>query len=252
MNIRFQSQNLNDLPGSTPRNRVQGPMWQHGRCWLYVGRYTLRCCWSFDWWITAGASVERGDGDDRWSLCLTLPPLFLSVGIGGPWRMCKRRAISLKLAFPELTLGWVLWKDDHEWNSRTPRWRQGHFDIVDFLLGRWEYSERDIETREIAVPMPERVYRGKARLFVSTWKRPRWFAKQLVRVGIDLDKGEGIPCQGKGENSWDCGTNHTYGITCAARSIPEGVGVLVGSVLRDRVKYGGWRDWMWARPHEAS
>jgi hypothetical protein len=66
-----------------------------------------------------------------------------------------------------------------------------------------------------------------------------------MRVDLKIDKG--IPHAGKGENSWDCGDDATYGMCCAVKNIAEGVGVLVGSVLHDRVKYGGYGDWLWCR-----
>src|SRR5690606_25314615 len=80
---------------------------------------------------------------------------------------------------------------------------------------------------------------GKASLYISTWKRPRWpFATRIRRVQIDMDKDEQIPVMGKGENSWDCGEDATYGITVAADTIEAGVAKLVESILRSRRRYG--------------
>lgn len=194
--IRFQSQNLNDLPGSTHRNPLQGPMWQHGRCWLYIGKYVLKCCWALNWWWAAGVALEREE-DDGWHVTLMLPPMFLSVGIDGPWRYRERRSIAFKYIPEDFYITWALWWNTDDWSRRDPLWRRGSFYIADFLLGRREYIERTIETRPVIVPMPERAYKGQATLFVSTWKRPRWFARHLTRVRVDMAEGEGIY-----EESW--------------------------------------------------
>src|SRR5690606_38230523 len=85
-------------------------------------------------------------------------------------------------------------------------------------------------------------------LCLDTWSRPRWFPKMVKRIEIEM--GEPIPHQGKGENSWDCGVDGTYSYTAPAESIADGVGGLVGSVLSTRIRYGGWRDWNFQRGDE--
>lgn len=40
----------------------------------------------------------------------------------------------------------------------------------------------------------------------------------------------------------DCGMDATFSMTCAAKSIPEGVEKFVGSCLKKRVEYDGWGD----------
>lgn len=118
-----------------------------------------------------------------------------------------------------------------------------HFD--NFIFGKAKYSEEVVEERNVMVPMPEKSYLANAQLFKSSWSYPRWFTKTIVRVNLKIE--EGIPHEGKGENSWDCGRDATFGLTCNAKSIAEGVGQLVGHVLNDRVRYGGWSDWNWQK-----
>lgn len=93
--------------------------------------------------------------------------------------------------------------------------------------------------------MPEGTYVATARLTEDVWRRSRWFSKIVKRVEIEIPSG--IPLAGKGESSWDCGDNAIYSMCSPAKSIGEGVGRLVGTLLHDRVRYGGYEDWKWNR-----
>jgi hypothetical protein len=142
-------------------------------------------------------------------------------------------------------LRWSFWHPTMEWSSRTPKWRNGHFDPADFLLGRHKYSSEELSTENVEVPMPEKTYAGTVTLTRDTWKRPRWpFSRSIYRANIEVEGG--VPHPGKGENSWDCGEDATYGMTCPARTAEQAVGKLVESVLSSRRRYGG-RKW---RPQE--
>ena len=144
------------------------------------------------------------------------------------------------------TIHWNVWHSTIEWHSGTPKWRCGSFNLLNFVCGRSVYTEHELETREVHVPMPEGTYLATAKLCRATWKRPRSpFTKTTLTVTFDIPKG--IPYEGKGTSEWNCGTDATYGMSAYAKSIPEGVGLLVGSVLKDRVRYGGWEDWNWKR-----
>ena len=150
---------------------------------------------------------------------------------------------------------WALWWEFFRdpmggWSSKTPRWRAGSFHIDDFLFGKAVHSSEVLEEREITVPMPEKAYAGIATRTMDRWKYPRWFTKELMRVEIEVK--EGIPHEGKGENSYDCGPTATYSSMVPARSIPEAVGKMVGYSLATRVKYGGWDDWEWKKMKETT
>jgi len=134
---------------------------------------------------------------------------------------------------------WNLWTPTMAWSSETPKRRNRSFYFIDFILGRYKYSVVEIESRDVLVPMMERSYKGKATLEVASWKRPRWpFTKRANRVEINMDDGEQIPVMGKGENSWDCGEDAIYGTSTHAKTIEQGVGSLVESVLSKRRRYG--------------
>lgn len=142
------------------------------------------------------------------------------------------------------------WSVSLNFLSDTMGWKKGgwrwYLNIDNKLKGKYKVSKKIIEERDILVPMPEKSYRAHAILADWTWKYPRWFPKTVRRCEIDVP--EGIPHAGKGENSWDCGDTATFGMTTGrVRSIAKAVGNLVGTVLNDRVRYGGWGDWNWKR-----
>jgi hypothetical protein len=163
----------------------------------------------------------------------------------GPNRLKITQETEIAVKWHGGGLWWSLWHSTMEWKSSTPKWRNGHFDPADFLLGRHKYSSEELSTENVEVPMPERMYPGTVTLTRDTWKRPRWpFSRSMYRANIEVEGG--VPHPGKGENSWDCGEDATYSLTCKARTAEEAVGKLVGSVLSSRRRYGG-RNW---RPRE--
>lgn len=195
-----------------------------------------------------GVWLERSD-EGKWHVALGVYWLYATLGWRTPWSKYRGygEGKSLSLTFSDGSMRWNVWVDPDSWQSTRPMWRDGSFNPLDVALGRRDCTQVIKESRDVIVPMPEKSYPAKAELIEFTWKRPRWpFSKSMLRVSLDVPGG--IPHEGKGENSWDCGTDATFGITTGeCRSIPEGVGVLVGSVLRSRVKYGGWKDWTWAK-----
>ncbi len=214
------------------------------RAWLHWGRNStarIDVCWRT--WL-CGASIKFDD-EHGWGVSLRLPPLALYASIDIP-RLRLSHDREVEISAHSGAIWWHLWTPPYEWSSKTPRWRQGNFNVVDFLLGRQRYERRTIEERDVLVPMPEGTYQANAKLEEFIWSRPRWFTKRLKRVSFEIPSG--IPHAGKGENSWDCGDDATFGLTTGeCKSIPEGIGVLVGSCLRDRVRYGGWEDYTWKR-----
>jgi len=141
------------------------------------------------------------------------------------------------------TLWLDIWRDPMESRGSDYWWQHISFDIREFFRGKGKREEELLEEREVLVLMPEGTYKGKATLSRITFSYPRWFKNSFKSFSIDV--AGGIPFEGKGENSWDCGADACYGFSGSAESIPEGVGKLVGSVLKSRVRYGGWGDWVW-------
>ena len=155
----------------------------------------------------------------------------------------RDRELKVSIWFRNWSISLNLMSDETEWKKGGWKW---YWDIASILKGKSRVTKKILEERHIKIPMPEKSYQGHAILADWTWSYPRWFPKTIRRCEIKVP--EGLPHSGKGENSWDCGDDATFGITTGkVRSIAEAVGILVGNVLEDRVEYGGWKDWNWSK-----
>lgn len=224
--------------------------WKRFRGYLYLGprRPTLRVEWSPGHWSPAlSLTVGSGDGDDGVSLHVGIPPMWFFVGADGvlPASVSKRlrhnpHAMGVRIF--EGRIWFDLLQDQHEYNTRRDRFRSFNLPIVDWLLGRPVYSAEPIGKPEaVEIPMPERSYAATVQLSRCTWKRSRW-PKATVITRAEVTIPEGLPFPGKGENAWDCGDDATSAASFPCDSVPEAIGHMVGSVLRDRWQRGG-RDW---------
>ena len=247
--IWWHTVNDNEKPGDRT-----GHIARHGRFYLHVGgRQSL--CWSWNHWSSFAHADIRLGGEDDLTIGMAVPPVAYWFSVGRlpralmdslPWRFKReeqqypnprRVGISVHSA----AIWWDIWADDHEWRASDPKWMHGSWHPLDTFFGRHQHKECTIEEREVSIPMPERGYPAKVRMAVETWERPRfpWWPMrtEIVRAHIDVPGGIGKP--GKGENSWNLGDDAIYGMTCVARTVEDGVGKLVTSVLRDRQRYGG-------------
>lgn len=253
--MRFSWQNLNEKPGG-----LKGSPLRHGRAWLHMGKYTLGWEWSL-WRSFCHAHIDiRPDRESTLGASVALPGVAFWVHLDTPWghrlaSLTRRRDGSeygtdrrVGLSVHGWALLWDCWADGMEWRSKDPRWMHGSFNFPDRILGRQKYSTREIETRMVRVPMPEYGYPASATLTLDEWRRPRWpWPRRLLRVNIEIPGG--IPEPGKGENSWDCGEDATFGMTCVEPTIEAGIAHLVESVLSTRRRHGGL-NWTPARPAE--
>lgn len=225
----------------------------NGRFWL--GRKPQFHCE----WVIPGRDlsleISLNDGDDAigGKIGMYLFTIYWSIEWHFLYRLLKPltrrrdqkytngRRIGFYLSEGYLSL--MLWHDPMESRSSDPWWWHKFIDLRNLFLGKSTYNEEILEERDVLIPMPEKTYEAHAKLYISTWTRPRWFSKSIKRVSIDIPGG--IPVPGKGENSWDCGDDAHHGMTCAANSIAHGVGQLVGGALHERVRHGGWNNWLW-------
>jgi hypothetical protein len=242
--MRFHSQNLNEKRGG----RI-GSKFRNGRAWLHIGRYTLGWQWCILWGQQCHVHFNvRPDGEGTLGWSAAIPGFAFYFHLDTPWRGAWLDNITRRpgakygnerqigLSIHDAAIWWDVWADQMERRSKDPKWRHGAFHFDDFLLGRSVYSKREIERRETVVPMPEGCYPATITLTEDTWKRPRWFPTRRLSANVEIPNG--IPHAGKGENSWDCGDDATYGMGCAAETVEEAIGKVVASCLRDRKRYG--------------
>ena len=228
-----------------------GTVIRHGRAWLTIGITELHWSWLF-WqrrfcFFRVASTQERG-----WEISLAVPPVAFWFFIKDPLLYQPERLIDnslgvvdereFEVGFHDWILRLVVWGRPGEWRKQDPWWIRGvSLDVLDFLLGRAKHTELDLDFTPSIVPMPEAAYECTVRLFESTWKRPRWFARRLIRATVDIPTG--IPFPGKGEDSWSCGVDRCFSLTCPADTEEKAIARVVESVLRSRHKYGGSVIW---------
>lgn len=127
-------------------------------------------------------------------------------------------------------------RDDPWWRSWSLRWAD--------ILGRTKAETIDGETGTTVVPLPEGAYPAVWKREDCVWRYERFPGSLLDAINgpkrhtsYTLDIPGGIPVEGKGENSWDCGMDGLFGVNGA--TVEDAVANAVRSVLRDRQRYGG-------------
>lgn len=252
-------QNLNDGPDGEP----VGPPY-HGRAYVHPTgseETTARVEWVLGS-TAARLCVNVDSGDGEVVLCVALPPVALYLGLEsrglrellmdglGLWRPYSGRQggrlgieREASLSFHDLSLWWRAWQDPNDWREGTPRWREGNLNFDRLLRGRAVVTRRELERREVSVPMPEGPYAATAVLEEVRVEYPRWPTEVAYTVTLDLTAAGGIPVPGKGESAHDCEDDAILQSSERGRSIPDAIGELVGSVLARRERHGG-RGWL--------
>lgn len=225
-----------------------------GRMTLHSYFKKYRTLFSTEWfigWRHCGFAIKSAYEGGGLMIFMGFPPL--SVWFTLPWAFRKTLGYSSNKSFIDISIhDWTLWwqfgGSTMEW-KREPKWKRGNFSLPDFFLGRTKHSSELLETREVFIPMPEGQYKAIAKKEISTWKRPRWFAKKETYVSLDIP--DGIPHQGKGENSWDCGEDSLHGIS-AKDTYEAAIARAVENVLKSRRKYDGNMNAVYPTPEERS
>lgn len=238
-------------------------LFEHGRAWLNrtadgEARWPpiLKIEWSHGARVHGAALQLDFDREDREITLHVKAPLLFSYFVtvsmprmlvdGLPWSYPNRgeyggwdRTIGVRVFSGAIWFSF--WEDGMDWRSSDPKWMRRTIHVDDLVFGKSKHESHELEAREVVIPMPERAYKGTAKLTRDTWTRPRWpwrpFSREIALVHIEVPGGIGKP--GKGENDWDCGPDATYGITVPAVTIEDGIGKLVASVFRDRRRHGG-------------
>lgn len=113
------------------------------------------------------------------------------------------------------------------------------------FLGRIRSEKHVIDIGTCRIPMPEGVY-------PATWEKMRYVSHYVGPLGkfrdrilgpctsdpsFWIDVPGGIPVEGKGENSWDCGMDGIFGT--GGRTLHDAIGNVSAAAMRDRDRYGG-------------
>lgn len=234
----FHYQNLNERPDKTTGVPYQA------RCWIGQDP-TLRLEWNlFSNFCHIGITLL--DYSDALMFKIAFPPFAFWLGIDDrrlsslfykKWPYGKEVGISIH----DGSIFYEFWSRPGYWDNKTPKWRSGSFNVIDFVFGRREYSSKILEEKEIDIPMPEGNYPAKIKITLDSWKRKRGITKRIKRAHIDMVKP--IPFPGKGENSWDCGDDACYGVTMPVDNVADAIGKMVSLVLHDRIRRGGPYKW---------
>ena len=229
--MRFHWQNLNE-----PNREGKRSHWLNGRAWLGG--------WCLQWVLPSWAP--------SFALAFKMPERRVVGGhlCGGPLGLYLSNRDEeaggirrISLYWHEGTLRFTPWAREMEWRATDPWWVKGlSFTLMDFLLGRMEHEHVvHEEWTETVIPMPEGSYPAKIRREERTWKRPRWPWKPFTKVSkyVEIELPGGVPFEGKGENSWDCGEDGLWGCSSTGWSYEAAVAHVVESVLKSRKRYGG-------------
>ncbi len=136
----------------------------------------------------------------------------------------------LRLSWRPCSWHWNIWTYPHESKNW---WRDGWFDLTDFLLGRAKHSESGHMSFHSFIHMPEGAYPADVELYTSTWKRPRWpWGKSIKRANVIIENG--VPVPGDGENSWDMDDDAILESTVPASTVAEAVEAVRQSAIRQR------------------
>lgn len=221
------------MMGIRAQNLTDGklPTWRHGRAWL--GRFRAEWCVFYHPHLALifrkGGHVDDGSGIQL-HVGLLLFSLYLTFNTK---RSLKHRELGASWHDGSLWLN--LWTADDDWVKARP-WHRNTvcLHVVRWIVGREQHGSTKGEPFERLIPMPEGCYLAIFTPTTRTWKNR---FRTLTKVGYDIQIPDGIPFEGKGENSWDCGEDALYGTGCG-ESVEEGIARVVQTVLEHRRRYG--------------
>lgn len=144
--------------------------------------------------------------------------------------------------FHNYSVWWKIWTDPMSWKSSTPKWQDGNFNFVDFILGKPVFSKTIIGTYNVIIPLTEGKYNATVSIANYVWSRKRWFDKKQTQASINVEGG--VPIPGKGESSWNCGEDKVYSVTCAADSKARAIVGFIEDILTIREKRSGDVNWI--------
>jgi hypothetical protein len=166
-----------------------------------------------------------------------------------------KRELSLKIH--HYCFWWCFWKDPDCWNSTDSKWISGSFDFKSFLIGKHEYRKEELMRGIYILSFLEGNYSVEVVRYLRYDSWQRWFTRKMTSYEVTAGyyhEGKfielGIPLEGKGENSWDCGETYRSSMTFPAKRKDLNIKNCFDAALyfeqdlkKDRVRYGGsnWR-----------
>lgn len=177
---------------------------------------------------------------ERWRPVLWLGRTVLPVcpgthpATGRPWTHREERELSISLH--DGLLSWTAWYEPNVW--KRDEWRTGMWNWKGWLTGKHACTFETLESGTTQVPMPEGPYeaRWEIQRRTDSWQR---FKRPKVSTCGEIEVPGGIYVPGKGENSWDCGDDAIFSISCHEATVEALVAQYVKSVYRSRLRYAG-------------
>lgn len=110
-----------------------------------------------------------------------------------------------------------------------------YWDIARTLKGTPALTIETLKEGETEIAMPEKRYPAPYKIQRYTWTYPRWFKKSHVSISFDFP--EAIPHEGKGENSWDCGMDGTFGMSLNFTHLRQACDDVILSIIKTRMRH---------------
>jgi len=159
----------------------------------------------------------------------------------------------ISISWHDASLWWQFWTPIDSWSSKTPKWQHGNFDFRSLIQGKHNCRYETLDKQKFLCPMIEGNYEIEIEQKMRYDEYKRWPTSKMLYYevkagyyGADNKFIEvGIPLEGKGENSWDCGEDATFGSSFGntkerqVRTIEEAYCYFVSHMLSSRIRYGG-------------
>lgn len=224
---------------------LHGPNMEASAEWSLLGRYNFGL----------GIQVGRNGGESDLGIDIHLPKLAnVYLRLRSPWTKWLRVPETDKNKYDARHYGLSLFSGHGNilrWefgalanvHSRSdPKWKRGRIDTTT-IMGRTDCETTEGESGIAMVPLPEGNYLATWKEENRVWRHRRFPGTLVDRIkgvqvshDVRLDIEGGIPHEGKGENSWDCGMDGLFG--CGGSTLEDAIANAVRSTLRDRERYG--------------
>lgn len=208
-----------------------------------------------------GFQLGRNGGESHLGLDLYAGPLgSLWLRIRSPWTKWARvregrperwhaRHTGLRLlGYPGCIVEVTIEDVDGVWRRDQPWWRSMKLTTTS-ILGRTSHESEVTGAGPTNVAMPEGVY-------AASWKRTAHVTRYVRLPGTLIDRLRGprkhasmeisvpggIPVEGKGENSWDCGMDGVFSTSGPDDTVADACERLAASVVKQRQRHGGPHD----------